>query len=58
MKHNSDDVDLVVIEEAAIAVFAHADGSNRGAVGVAVRQGGRLTDELDEALVVLQGKTD
>ena len=54
--HFSDDVDLVVVEEAAIAVFGPLDGPNPGAIGVAVRNGRRLTDELHEALADLRGK--
>ena len=44
----------MVVEEAAIAVFCPLDGPNPGAIGVAVRNGRRLTDELDEALADLQ----
>lgn len=54
--HSSDDVDLVIVEEAAIAVFGPLGGPNPGAIGVAVRNGRRLTDELDEALANLQGE--
>ena len=54
--HHADDVDLVVVEAAAIAMFGTFVGSNRGAIGLAVRNGLRLTDELDEALADLRGK--
>ena len=55
-KHNSDDVDLVIIEEVAVVVYGSRDGPNRGTAGVAVRHGRRLTEELDEALAMLLGK--
>ena len=54
--HDADDVDLVVVEAAAIAMFGTFVGSSRGAIGLAVRNGRRLTDELDEALADLRGK--
>ena len=54
--HDADDVDLVVVEEGVVAVFGAPDGANRGAAGIAVRHGRRLTDELDEALANLRGQ--
>lgn len=52
--HDAEDVDLVVVEDSVVAVFGAPDGANRGAAGVAIRHGRRLTDELDEALANLR----
>ena len=52
--HSSEDIGLIVIQEAAIAIFGAPDGTNPCATGVSVREGRRVTDQLDEALANLR----
>jgi hypothetical protein len=56
--HGSSSVDLVTVEEAAVVVYDAPNGPNRGAAGVAVRHGRRLTEALDEALADLEARTE